>query len=198
MRRSIYFPAVFLCIARLSALRAPISPQMAAAPALEFSRPLNVASLGRKATRTALSATADECAALCTRFGLDGLGALDANVSCAIVDPRRTRVRAYGTLKARDVQQKLSTTLGEATTLQVESAAFETFFVDEGAAMNVGKFADDDDDSYDEPIEGGQIDIGELVAQHLYLYLGDLEMRRYAEYTEDSVGTVVFDTDPDD
>ena len=70
--------------------------------------------------------------------------------------------------------------------LQVEDAAFETFFVDEEADSGGGTFASDEDDSYDESIEAGQIDIGELVAQHLYLRLGELEMVRSSARLERS------------
>ena len=44
------------------------------------------------------------------------------------------------------------------------------------------------------------MDIGELVAQHLFLYLHDLSLDEEREWDEGQAaveGTVVFDSDPD-
>ena len=49
-------------------------------------------------------------------------------------------------------------------------------------------------------IEDGKIDVGEMVAQHMYLYLYDLGLQEQSEWfdSDDVVeGTVVFDSDPD-
>lgn len=43
-----------------------------------------------------------------------------------------------------------------------------------------------------------QIDVGELVAQHMYIHIFDLAMEEQSEWDEDNVeGTVVYDTNPD-
>ena len=170
-------------VGALPLMRATLAPN-------EFSRPISVAKLGRKATRNALSATPEECAALASRFDLAGLRSLEANVSLAVVDPRRTRVRAYGSLCATDVEER-----GASSALQINSAAFETFFVDEDLLGGGGAYDSAADDAYDEPIEDGQIDMGELVAQHLYIYLAnilDAEKLREAS-SEYAPGEVVLD-----
>jgi hypothetical protein len=180
------FPSALLTLA--------FTIQMAVPPANEFSRTINIASLGRKATRNALTADADECAALASRFDLGSLGSLDANVSCAVVDPRRMRVRAKGTFTARDV------VVEREATVQAERVAFETYFVGEDGIdqSRNSKYESGADDSYDEPIVDGTIDMGELVAQHLYLYLSEARGVRDLEFEEATPGSVVYDTDDED
>ena len=165
----------------------------------EFPRPISVASLKRKATRNELTATPEECAALASRFDLAGIGSLAANVSLAVVDPRRTRVRAYGTFRASAVEPRAAGAAA-AEALQVDAAPFETFFVDEELLIGGGAYDSDADDAYDEPIEDGSIDMGELVAQHLYLWLSEQEqqeLRSADGETDYKPGEVVFDTDGD-
>ena len=169
---------------------------MAAAPVNEFSRTISVAGLKKKATRNSISATSDECAALATRFDLGALGTLDANVSLAVVDPRRSRVRAYGSLRATGIKQ--GGEQGEAATVQIDDAKFETFFIDEDllSLPSSGAYDSADDDAYDEPIEDGKIDMGELVAQHLYLWISQREQALLSEQSADyAAGEVVIDTD---
>ena len=120
--------------------------------------------------------------ALAKRFDMLGIGSLEANVSLAIVDPRRTRVRAYGKFSAADATMRGPG--GKPATLQVTQAPFETFFVDETSQEMRSSFDSDDDDSYDEALDDGQIDLGELVAQHLYLYISDKEAMQYKEWGE--------------
>ena len=83
----------------------------------EFARPVSVAAVDRKAKRLELEATPEECAALADRFELESLGSLVANVSLALVDKRRSRVRAYGKLTAGNVERIGIS--GQMTTIQV-------------------------------------------------------------------------------
>ena len=162
----------------------------------EFSRMVAVAGLGRKATRHALVATDSECTALATRFGFDGLASLKANVSLAVVDKRRMRVRAFGKFDASDLV--MDGPLGGSVTLQADGVGFETFFT-EDLADTAGKYDSDEDDSYDEEIDDGQIDIGELVAQHMYLHFCEMEMTQCREFEpEFEDGEVVYDSDRDE
>ena len=167
----------------------------------EFSRMIGVASLGRRATRNMIEASDAECEALATRFDLVSIGSLAANVSCAIVDPRRSRVRTYGSFTAMDVVQRGMINGDQTTTLQLENSKFETFFIDEELANDagIGAFDSDEDESYDEYIEDGQLDMGELVAQHLYLAISDRQQLELKEFSTDPAldGTIVLDTDPD-
>ena len=134
--------------------------------------------------------------ALAKRFDIMAIGTLEANVSLALVDPRRTRVRAYGSFSATDVS--LNGPMGESTTLQIERAPFETFFVDEESTETRSKYDSDEDDAYDEPLDEGRIDLGELVAQHMYLYVSDREATQYREWGEEfAPGEVVWDSDPE-
>ena len=173
-----------LCCALCSLVAVPMgyAPRIApitmkvSKPVNEFSRAIGVASLGRKASRNLIKATDDECAALAKRFDLVSIGTLAANVSLAIIEPRRTRVRTYGSFTATEVVQRSIIDGERQTTLQLEKMPFETFFIDEEFAEDdagSGSYDSDVDESYDEYIEEGQIDMGELVAQHLYLALSD-------------------------
>ena len=84
---------------------------------------------------------------------------------------------------------------GAPESLQMEAVPFESFFsqdvdVDEKATFNVDA---DVDTYYDEELEDGEIDMGELVAQHFYLHFCDLE--REAEGGDDyDPGDIVFDS----
>jgi hypothetical protein len=173
-------------------------PLLAAAVPNEFSRPKAVAGLRRQASRFLVEATPEECAALAKRFELQSIGSLAANVSLALVDTQRPRVRAYGSFDATDVGVVNGFQGDAMTTLQAMRVPFETFY--SGDTLPKNKYDDDDDDErFDEDIEDGQIDMGELVAQHLYLYLCDLEMSKYREFTSEyTPGDVVFDSDPDE
>jgi hypothetical protein len=187
-----------LCVLQASALALQCSTParrcaapVLLAPPVEFSRTISVTGLRKQATRNSLCATPEECAALAARFELMSLGSLEANVSLAVVDPRRSRVRAYGSLRASDVAQQ------GAPVVQIDEARFETFFIDEDLLSlgSGGAYDSESDDSYDEPIEDGQIDMGELVAQHLYLWLAERAMdETRAASGEFAAGTVVIDT----
>jgi len=175
--------------------RRALAVRAAAQPPSEFVRPMGIAALGRKVTRKDIDATADEFAALAARFDLESLGSLSANVSLSVVDKRRMRVRAKGTMSASDVVVR--GVMGSTPSiLQVDGVPFETFFAEDEEGG--GTFDSDEDYSYDEPIDNGQVDLGELVAQHLYLHLSFAEQARNREFETDSAaGTIVFDTDAD-
>lgn len=179
--------AVPLCCALCSLVAFPAGrssipvTMKASKPVNEFSRTIGITSLGRKANRNLIEASDEECAALAKRFDLISIGTLAANVSLAIVEPRRTRVRTYGSFTATEVVQRSVMDGNRQTTLQLEKMPFETFFIDEEMADDAGGSYDSDvDESYDEYIEEGQIDMGELVAQHLYLALSDRQQVRTA------------------
>lgn len=159
-------------------------------PLNEFSRPLTVDSLGKKAVRNEISASAEECEALAKRFDLESLGSLNANVSCTLIDRRKARVRARGTFSAGNVVQ-----IGFGT-IPVNEVTFETFFSDE-AAVTGGKnsYDSEEEDTYDEPVEEGQIDLGELVAQHLYLHISQ-PVDGGDDDNEFAPGEVVYDSAP--
>ena len=159
----------------------------ACATANEFPRPYAAGGL-QKSARVALEATDAECAALAERFELEALGALTANVTLTVVDRQRQRVRAVGTLSAADVVRTAFD--GARKTQQLDDVAFETYFIseDEATEMLRSEAPLDDDEAFDEEIdENGSVDLGELVAQHLYLYLDELAAMEAEEFTPDRV-----------
>ena len=159
----------------------------------EFARLVSVASLGRKAYRKDVAAKPSECAALAERFDLEALGSLKANVSLTVVDQHRPRIRASGKLSAMGIVQQGGG--GAPVTIDATAVPFETYFVGgEPPALDSG-----DDEAYDEALdESGQIDVGELAAQHLYVYLSELQFARDNEWSEFDPGTVVYDSGPDE
>ena len=188
-----------LLLATAAAVRLPVVPSRGAvaaptraairtcATANEFPRPYAAGGL-KKSARVALEATDAECAALAKRFELEALGALAANVTLSVVDRQRQRVRAVGTLSAADVVRTAFD--GARKTQQLDDVAFETYFIseDEATEMLRSEAPLDDDEAFDEEIdENGSVDLGELVAQHLYLYLDELAAMEAEEFTPDRV-----------
>ena len=188
-----------LLLAAAAAVRLPVVPSRGAvaaptraairacAAANEFPRPYAAGGL-KKSARVALEATDAECAALAERFELEALGALTANVTLTVVDRQRQRVRAVGTLSAADVVRTAFD--GAQKTQQLDDVAFETYFIseDEATEMLRSEAPLDDDEAFDEEIdENGSVDLGELVAQHLYLYLDELAAMEAEEFTPDRV-----------
>ena len=162
-----------LLLAAAAAVRLPAAPSRGAvaaptraivracATANEFPRPYAAGGL-KKSARVALEATDDECAALATRFELEALGALTANVTLTVVDRQRQRVRAVGTLSAADVVRTAFD--GAQKTQQLDDVAFETYFIseDEATEMLRSEAPLDDDEAFDEEIdENGSVDLGE-------------------------------------
>ena len=115
-------PITFVLSIHLPLVTRPArSTVVAAAVANEFARPVSVANVARKANRITVEATPEECAALATRFELESIGSLSANVSLSLVEKRRNRVRAAGKLSATDVRRVSFS--GQVTTIQVADSA---------------------------------------------------------------------------
>ena len=108
--------------ARLGAL------SLAAPPAPEFSRPFALGAFeSRKSARVEVRADSSECAALARRFDFEELSSLAANVSLAVVDRRRMRIRARGTLSAVGLRQR--NFVGDSVFVPVSEVPFETYFI---------------------------------------------------------------------
>lgn len=108
--------------ARLGAL------SLAAPPAPEFSRPFALGAFeSRKSARVEVRADSSECAALARRFDFEELSSLAANVSLAVVDRRRMRIRARGTLSAVGLRQR--NFVGDSVNVPVSEVPFETYFI---------------------------------------------------------------------
>uniref|UniRef100_A0A7S4F666 Uncharacterized protein n=1 Tax=Chrysotila carterae TaxID=13221 RepID=A0A7S4F666_CHRCT len=137
----------------------------------EFSRPHSVGQ--QKHDKVQVTATAQECEGLVERFDLESLGGLSANLTLSLVDRSAGRVRARGKFCASDVRCR--DICGDLHTLQFDAVEFETCFVPE-ERLSEGPIDINDPNSFDEPIENGQIDLGELVSQHFYLHLDEFMM----------------------
>lgn len=125
----------------------------------EFSRPVR---LGPEPRELALAATAAECAALAARFGILAVHALEASLRLA-PEPGGA-VRARGELRA-EVEQVCVVSLDPVR--QAVRAPLDLRILAEGERP-----ADDDPESPDEiESRGGQVDLGEAVAEQLALAL---------------------------
>jgi hypothetical protein len=162
-----------------------------AAAANEWSRPVALGSLGKKALREELDATDAECAALAERFDLDAIESLRATAVLTVVDKRRMRVCVSGELFA-SVRAR-----GDAAALPT-SCPFETHFVRADEAFDQYSPGADDDEAYDEAVDDDTIDVGECVAQHLYVQLnGERLAADEADEQRYETDGLVFDSDPD-
>ena len=78
----------------------------------------------------------------------------------------------------------------------MKDLSFETFFREysesDESAFSVPETQDEE--SYDEPIEDGSIDIGELTAQHLYIHLYNLFVTEEQEFEMEN-DIVYYDTE---
>ena len=136
----------------------------------EFSRLISVEGIIPDKTRVeSILATEDECAALAKRFDIRGLFHFKAELKIRRISGG-TAVKIEGSISA-DIVQSCVVSLRDVYN-RVE-ASFETFFaepVDDRDADNDEMQLDGDEDA-PEMIHNGQIDLGEVAAQYLYLEL---------------------------
>ncbi len=131
----------------------------------EFSRPVEVAEVGAEGLRLEIVAVAAERAALARRFGLVGLDRLTAAATIAPVS--RTLFRVEARFEAEAIQTCVVTLDPVPARLSV---SFSALFGEGGPGLRA-LLASGEDEDEPEPIEGGAIDLGETVAQHLVLSL---------------------------
>ncbi len=143
---------------------------MADAVALELSRPVAIDRIGSAPHVVRIAADAAERDALARRYGILGVGRLDATATL-----RRIRaghlIEVVVSLSA-DVTQTCVATL-EPVAQSVADEAILTF-VPAGGAGRRGPAPDEVDIAgldEPEPLEGAELDVGELVAQQLSLAL---------------------------
>jgi uncharacterized metal-binding protein YceD (DUF177 family) len=136
-------------------------------PTPEFSRPVDVASVGRSPRTLTIEATADERTALARRFDLPAIERLSARLTVA-PEAAGTAYAVTGSLSAEVVQECVVTF--EPVRAEIEEPVEAVF--GEAPADVLGEEVDVDPlETTVEPIESGSIDLGELVAQHLLLAL---------------------------
>ena len=111
---------------------------LAAPPAPEFSRPFALGAFeSKKSARVEVRADSSECAALARRFDFEELSSLAANVSLAVVDRRRMRIRARGTLSAVGLRQR--NFVGDSVYVPVSEVPFETYFIATDADVDIAQ-----------------------------------------------------------
>lgn len=133
---------------------------------IEFSRRFALAGLGHEGTVLELAAEADERAALARRFGLLALDSLTATVRIGRVGGAMVRVRAS---YVADAVQSCIVTL-EPVAARIEDSV-EVLFAPPLPSAGGGVTVDALDDDTAEPLTGGTIDVGEVVAAHLGIAL---------------------------
>lgn len=156
---------------------------------VEFSRLLDVSNLPSQGRFVLIEASPEEGAALCRRFGLVDLRALTARVQVK-------RVRCKEGERAIHVQASFLAEVVQKCVVTLESFAvnvdekFEIYFVPsadlsegEGVAINLLN------DDAREPLHAPEVDLGELVAQHMALTLSPYPRRPGAAVITDVDGT---------
>jgi uncharacterized metal-binding protein YceD (DUF177 family) len=133
---------------------------------VEFSRPFAALNMRGKESTITLEATPGECAALAARFGILDVGRLNARLTVRAVRAGRA-YRVRGELTA-DVVQSCVVTL--APVAQHIEETLDCLFASEGDVEG-GEILVDAEAEDVEPLAGGKIDLGELVAQQLALGL---------------------------
>ena len=134
---------------------------------IEFSRAVTLEEIGREGLHKDLKASAEECMALAPRLGLLAIGSVSAKL-----DIRKSKdgsvVTVTGRLAAKVTQECIVTL--EPVEAEVSAELSERFVrqeeIEPEAVVEV-----EDEEWYDEIIEGDSIDIGEMVSQCLTLEL---------------------------
>lgn len=153
----------------------------------EFSRHITLAKVGPDGVTREISADAAELSALAERFGLVAIDALSATITLE-QDEASHRVHLRGSLKAEVVQSCVVTL--EPVASQVAGDLAVTYTTVDGAPEPVRDMAADDDvapGADDEPdfLDGDTIDLGEVVAEHLGIYLDPYPRRPGVVFSPD-------------
>lgn len=128
----------------------------------ELPRAFVLAELGDSGAVIEISADADERAALARRFGVEAIDALSATLRLDLARGGEV-VRVRGEIAA-DVVQSCVVTL-DPVEAHIERGFERSFVLGGEARADVEVMPEDDDDP--EPLDGDEIDVGELVAEQL-------------------------------
>jgi uncharacterized metal-binding protein YceD (DUF177 family) len=139
----------------------------------EFSRLFNLGDLGRHGVIMEISAEPEERAALARRFGLVAIDSLAAEITITRGEGDPV-VKLRGRIAAEVVQSCVVTL--EPVANAVEGIVEMAYTTEADLAGAVSDMAPDDDvapDEDDRPefLDGDEIDVGEVVAEHLGLHL---------------------------
>ena len=139
-------------------------------PSPEFSRPVRLERLGRKATVKEISATARERAALARRFGLLGLDRLAATLRIGAADGAGL-IQLDGHLSAEAVQACVVTLEPVASRVEEDFRLFYSLKGDPVEADAREIVVEPEGEDPPEPLGPAGIDLGEVAAQQLVLAL---------------------------
>lgn len=133
----------------------------------EFSRPMHRGDLASEKRSGSIAATSGECAALARRFDLPTIASLEADYRLAEAG---AAIRATGQMRAQIEQ--LCSVSGEPFAVAID----EGFDVRFSASLDIQASGEDEIELSDEdcdimPLDGDRFDLGEAVAQTLYLAL---------------------------
>jgi uncharacterized metal-binding protein YceD (DUF177 family) len=128
----------------------------------EFSRTIRVERIGREEIERRIEANPDERQALAARLGLESLDQLQAKLRIKRLS--RGRIAVEGGLEARLTQ--LCVVSLEPVSSHIEGD-FAVEFVEAGPGPEAEAVVSIDSADPPEPIEGGLIDLGEMVVQQL-------------------------------
>ncbi len=145
---------------------------------LEFSRPIDLDDVEGNGLRREIIAKTQECEALAQRFGILGLQELRATLDIRKLDDGNTII-VTGCLSAKLTQECTISLDPFEADLAVE---LDQVFVRAGTPVTEADVDPDEEDSYDEEIEGNAIDLGEMVAQCLALELDPYPRKPGVEY----------------
>jgi uncharacterized metal-binding protein YceD (DUF177 family) len=151
---------------------------------IEFSRPIEVNSLGAREVVRDIAATAKEREALARRLGLHSLAALTARITLRRRGDRAVAVE--GAFRA-ELEQVCVVTL-EPVAARIDQSFRETYAQDAAAgAGEVVVLADAEDPP--EPLVDGRIDLGEAVVQQLAVALDPYPRKPDAELSAEYAGS---------
>jgi uncharacterized metal-binding protein YceD (DUF177 family) len=151
-------------------------PESQGAQEPEFSRPVEVDRIGPEGVSLEIEADPGEREALARRFGLASVDRLTASVSVSPLSRKLFRVE--GRLEG-EVVQTCVVTLDPVPARLTET--FSALFGEGGPGLAALLAAEEDTP---EPIQGGAIDLGETVAQHLSLALDPYPRKPGAQLAE--------------
>jgi uncharacterized metal-binding protein YceD (DUF177 family) len=133
----------------------------------EFSRLLALDGVPPGGTVVRLQASAEECRALATRLELLRLDRLEGKAKVLRADPR-TSVLVTGRLEAEVVQACVVTFEPVPATVVAE---FDRLFSEDVPEETLDEVEIDPEAELPEPVVGGKLDLGEILAQELSLAL---------------------------
>ncbi len=150
----------------------------------ELRRVYALGEIGDAGVDVKISTNARERAALARRFGVRAIDALSATLRLVLVSGGEV-VHISGDITA-DVVQSCVLTL-EPVAVHIEGGFERSFAPGGDAGANVEVRPEDDDEP--EPLDGDEIDVGELVAEHLGLNLNPYPRRPGVLFSpEDVIG----------